>query len=210
MERRGTRAPLRARGRWPDGKAPARAPGESRFAKAIRGASNSRQGGRWINNVRCGIASAIENVLFPAAPVDAFLELLIELLVELDRVRVDARTDDFHGLLEVRRRDLLRVLRLAQCDHCGLAAQALDVRPGIGVEVHGEFFQVHAVERHGPSVDLQDREAGNPVSLVEPDENGRWGTVDAPTTYTSDASSPASPAKKKTDTFNARHWSGEN
>src|SRR5207245_8203861 len=100
------------------------------------------QGKRWINNVRCGIGSAIEDVLFPAAPVDAFLELLVELLVELDRVRVDARTDDFHGLLEVRRRDLLRVLRLAQCDHCGLAAHALHVRPGTGVEVHGELFQV--------------------------------------------------------------------
>src|SRR5207245_1241968 len=136
-----------------------RAPERSMFARAIRRASNSREGGRWINNVSCGCASAIEDVLFPAAPVHAFLELLVELLVELDRVRVDARTHDLHGLLEVRRRDLLRVLRLAQCDHRGLAAQALDIRPGIGVEVHGELFQVHALEGHVPGMDLEDREA---------------------------------------------------
>src|SRR5213594_1724662 len=117
------------------------------------------QGKRWINNVRCGIGSAIEDVLFPAAPVDAFLELLVEFLVEFDRVRVDARTHDLHGLLEMRRRDLLRVLRLAQGDHRGLAAQTLDVRAGVAVQVDGEFFQVHALERHRASVDLEDREA---------------------------------------------------
>src|SRR5881397_1863383 len=117
------------------------------------------QGKRRINNVRCGIGSAIEDVLFPAAPVDAFLELLVELLVELDRVRVDARAHDLHSLLEMRRRDLLRVLRLAQCDHRGLAAQALDVRAGVAVQVDGEFFQVHTLERHGAGVDLEDREA---------------------------------------------------
>src|SRR5213594_3303080 len=117
------------------------------------------QGKRWINNVRCGIGSAIEDVLFPAAPVDAFLELLIEFLVEFDRVRIDARTHDLHGLLEMRRRDRLRVLRLAQGDHRGLAAQTLDVRPGVAVQVDGEFFQVHALQRHRASVDLEDREA---------------------------------------------------
>src|SRR5881409_3437057 len=59
----------------------------------------------------------------------------------------------------MRRRDLLRVLRLAQCDHRGLAAQALDVRAGVAVQVDGEFFQVHALQRHRPGVDLQNREA---------------------------------------------------
>src|SRR2546425_9928400 len=116
------------------------------------------QGARWINNVRLGNRSAIKDVLFPATPVDALLELLVELLVELDCVRVDARAHDLHRFLEVGRRDLLGVLRLAQRDHRGLAAQALDVRAGVAVEVYCELFQVDAFKGHSARADLQDRE----------------------------------------------------
>src|SRR5207245_9537754 len=84
---------------------------------------SSSAGLRYLPSFPTRRSSDLKDVLFPATPVDALLELLVEFLVELDRVRVDARADDLHRFLEVGRRDLLRMLRLAQRDHRGLPAQ---------------------------------------------------------------------------------------
>src|SRR5438034_3503047 len=45
--------------------------------------------------------SPVQDVFLAAAAVDSLLELLVELLVELDRVRIDARPDHFDRFLEL-------------------------------------------------------------------------------------------------------------
>src|ERR1700704_6695580 len=89
--------------------------------KRVAEAIDPRERGRWIKRVgrRCQ-GSAVEDVLLAPAAVDSLLELLVEFLVELDRVRVDARPDDLERFLEVDHVDLLRVFRLAEGDHGGL------------------------------------------------------------------------------------------
>src|SRR5437016_14442724 len=74
---------------------------------------------------------SLEYVLLTPAALDSLFELLVELLVEFDRVRVDARPHDLDRFLEMDHGDLLRVLRLAERDHRGLAAQAFDIGAGI-------------------------------------------------------------------------------
>src|SRR5712691_8104204 len=104
--------------------------------------------------------SAVEDVLLAPTPFDALLELLVELFVELDRIRVDARPHDLQGLLEVGHRDLFRMFGLAECDHGGFAAQSLDVGARIAIELHRELFEVHAFEGHALCVYLENREPG--------------------------------------------------
>src|SRR5438132_12375819 len=119
------------------------------------------QRGRWIKKDRRGRRRlAVEDVLLAPAALYSLLELLVELLVEFDRVRVDARPHDLDRFLEMDHGDLLRVLRLAERDHRGLAAQAFDIGAGIAVEVHRELLEVHAFEGHPLRVHLQDRKAG--------------------------------------------------
>src|SRR5437016_5174070 len=123
-------------------------------------AINPPQRGRWIKRDGRGRRRlAVEDVLLTPAAVDSLLELLVEFLVEFDRVRVDARPYDLDRFLEVDHGDLLRVLRLAERDHRGLAAQAFDIGAGVAVEVHRELLQVHPFEGHGLRVHLQDRKA---------------------------------------------------
>src|SRR5436309_3027146 len=124
-------------------------------------AINPRQRGTWIKRVGRGRRRlAVEDVLLAPTALDSLLELLVEFLVEFDRVRVDARPHDLDRFLEVDHGNLLRVFRLAERDHRGLAAQAFDIGAGIAVEVHCELLEVHAFEGHPLRVHLQDRKAG--------------------------------------------------
>src|SRR5437879_13238260 len=118
------------------------------------------QRGRWIKKDRRGRRRlAVEDVLLAPAALDSLLELLVELLVEFDRVRVDARPHDLDRFLEMDHGCLLRVLRLAERDHGGLAARAFDISSGKGVAAPPELLQVNAFEGHGLRVHLQDRKA---------------------------------------------------
>src|SRR5438876_160965 len=118
-------------------------------------AINRRQRGRWIKRVGRGRRRlAVEDVLLTPTALDSLLELLVEFLVEFDRVRVDARPHDLDRFLEMDHGNLLRVFRLAERDHRGLAAQAFDIGAGIAVEVHRELLEVHAFEGHPLRVHL--------------------------------------------------------
>src|SRR5438477_384832 len=118
-------------------------------------AINPRQRGRWIKRVGRGRRRlAVEEVLLTPTALDSLLELLVEFRVEFDRVRVDARPHDLDRFLEMDHGNLLRVFRLAERDHRGLAAQAFDIGAGIAVEVHRELLEVHAFEGHPLRVHL--------------------------------------------------------
>src|SRR3990172_293295 len=99
------------------------------------------------------------------------LDVPAQALVELDRLLVQARTDDLHRLLEVGHRDLLRALALPESNHSGLAGEAFDVRARVAIELLRKLVQVDAFQGHRLRVDLQDLQAR---ALVR-----RWHEEDA-------------------------------
>src|SRR2546422_1345021 len=112
---------------------------------------------------------------------EALLEIPADPLVELHRLLVDRGADRLRRLLEMRHRDLLRFLVLPQRDHRGLAAQALDVRPGVPLELDRELLDVNPFQGHFLRVNLQDLMPGSlvrhgdeddPIVAARPQEGG--------------------------------------
>src|SRR3972149_9264436 len=76
-------------------------------SSAVSGDASSRERGQGIKRVRRESRGrlAVEDVLLAPPALRLLLEALVKLLVEPDRVRVDARPAGVYRLLEVRHRD---------------------------------------------------------------------------------------------------------